>query len=66
MGVQLVCSLWSSYRSNGLGIKTKLITPHDEYLALGLDSEERMKNYRSMFQYDIDEAVLTDIAKRLK
>ena len=38
---------WSSYRCNGEGIKSKLITPHDEYLSLGHSEEIRLANYRS-------------------
>ncbi|GAB3093705.1 hypothetical protein GCM10027217_06050 [Pseudomaricurvus hydrocarbonicus] len=41
---------WSSYQYNAVGRKIELITPHDEYLALGVDDQERQANYRSLFR----------------
>lgn len=40
---------WSSYRANALMIPSKLITPHQQYLALGKNSEQRSRCYRSLF-----------------
>jgi putative transposase len=40
---------WSSYHSNGLGVKSKLITAHQEYLSLGRTEPDRLANYRSFF-----------------
>lgn len=37
--------LWSSYRSNALGERNELITPHAEYLRLGRTTEERRSSY---------------------
>lgn len=46
---------WSSHGCNGFGIKSKLVTPHPQYLALGSTEEVRLKNYRSLFQGHNDE-----------
>ena len=40
---------WSSYRRNGLLLENNLITPHGEYQQLGRDDQERVKNYRLLF-----------------
>lgn len=53
--------VWSSYRSNGLGVASKLVTPHEIYLALGETEEERLRNYRAMFQYQLPGNVLKEI-----
>lgn len=44
---------WSSYRSNGLGVGSSLLTPHPEYLALG-DSSSRLANYRALFSAHVE------------
>lgn len=40
---------WSSYAGNALGEACPLITPHDEYRALGRDEPERQAVYRDLF-----------------
>jgi putative transposase len=45
---------WSSYGCNGLGMKSKLLTPHQQYLALGSTERERLENYRSLFHHPND------------
>ncbi|MFT7460666.1 MAG: putative transposase [Planctomycetota bacterium] len=52
---------WSSYRSNGLGIPSKLITPHECYLRLGKTTNERLENYRELFRIQLGEDTLKDI-----
>lgn len=52
---------WSSYRCNGQGIPSKLMTPHAEYLGLGQTEEERLENYRSFFIGQVRPEVLTQI-----
>ena len=52
---------WSSYQSNGLGIKSKLVTPHQQYLNLGESVEERLDNYRSFFIGQVHPDILTQI-----
>jgi len=45
---------WSSYRCNALGVKSSVCKPHDEYLALGDNVEERLSAYRALFDAHID------------
>jgi putative transposase len=53
--------VWSSYRSNGLGLASSLMTPHEEYLALGKTMDDRLENYRAMFRTHMDKALVTQI-----
>lgn len=46
---------WSSYRVNALGAEDELLTPHEEYLALGPTAEERQLAYRALFATGVDE-----------
>jgi len=52
---------WSSYRSNALGIRSKLVTPHPVYLSLGSTKASRLLNYRALFGSSVDEELLLDI-----
>jgi putative transposase len=52
---------WSSYRINGFGIESKLLTPHRLYEQLGRSKLERLKNYRDLFQDHVDGELLQDI-----
>ena len=56
---------WSSYQTNALGVKSKLCTPHEEYLRLGSNKEERLSNYRSLFKTQIDNVLIKDIRDSL-
>lgn len=40
---------WSSYHYNVYGRVIQLITPHNLYLPLGKEKEERQKQYRPLF-----------------
>ena len=40
---------WSSYRYNGLGESSQLITPHDTYTGLGETGRRRRAAYRALF-----------------
>ncbi len=55
---------WSSYQMNGLGEVSYLCTPHQEYLSLGKDADERQRNYREYLFQNIDEEVLKEIQTR--
>lgn len=46
---------WSSYRANALGKEDQLLTPHDQYSALGLTAEARQQSYRDLFASEVDE-----------
>lgn len=45
---------WSSHRSNAHGVRTTLVTPHEEYLRLGRDSDDRRQAYRALFDVPLD------------
>lgn len=55
--------VWSSYQCNALGKESDLLNKHELYLALGNDSEEQIRNYRSFFQSHVDDRLLDDIRK---
>lgn len=52
---------WSSYGSNALGVETKLQTPHEEYLRLGKNKEERQEAYRGLFKVQVGKELLKEI-----
>lgn len=56
---------WSSYQVNGLGVVSKLCSPHDLYLALGNSRQERLANYRSLFELHVDGDLLTEVRHAL-
>jgi putative transposase len=52
---------WSSYSANAHGTHDDLITPHEEFVALGKDPDERHAAYRAMFATELSERILTEI-----
>lgn len=46
---------WSSYRSNAMGHHDDLLSPHDKYIELGVDSKMRQQTYRQLFSCHADE-----------
>ena len=52
---------WSSYQVNGLGKKSKLCTPHQEYLALGKNPIERQTSYRNLITSEVEGGLLKEI-----
>ncbi|MEQ1533568.1 MAG: transposase [Sideroxydans sp.] len=52
---------WSSYRSNGLGQPSDILTPHPLYLSLGITDEERQSAYRALFRAQLDDHAISDI-----
>ena len=52
---------WSSYRSNALGLTSKLLTPHDMYLKLGAVVDQRCAAYRELFAGHLDDQVIDRI-----
>jgi len=52
---------WSSYAANAEGKPVAWLTPHGEYLALGLDDERRRAAYRGLFATELDQQLLRDI-----
>ena len=52
---------WSSYAANAEGKPVSGITPHGEYLALGLDEENRRAAYRGLFASELEPQLLREI-----
>ena len=52
---------WSSYHANGLGRADALLTPHEEYLRLGRNDQDRREAYRALFRAHVDEALMEEI-----
>jgi REP-associated tyrosine transposase len=52
---------WSSYAANGEGKPVAWITPHGEYLALGLEDGARRAAYRALFETELDRELLREI-----
>ena len=49
---------WSSYQSNALGKTDPILSPHDLYLQLGRDPQERQDSYRLLFEQNIEPRLL--------
>lgn len=49
---------WTSYRTNGLGQPSTILTPHTLFMALGEDDAARQKAYRALFRAQLDKAAL--------
>ena len=56
---------WSSYAINALGVESKLQTPHPEYLALGKSNNERLRNYRDLFNAHVETDRLKEIRENI-
>ena len=54
---------WSSYRINGQGESSRLITPHKLYQQLGETAETRTAAYRELFRYQLDPGLIDEIRK---
>jgi putative transposase len=52
---------WSSYKSNALGIESGLVKPHDIYLSLGSDEDQRLQAYRALFDEVITGDQITEL-----
>jgi len=52
---------WSSYACNAEGKENPLISPHEVYLKLGENNEERQNNYRETFRASIETQELNKI-----
>lgn len=52
---------WSSYRANAFGESTDWIRPIAEYMALGMNPEERQAAYRELFRLQLGANVLDEI-----
>lgn len=56
---------WSSYRANMGLLASRLVAPHEEYLALGRHEEERHAAYRALFPTELDPVDLDEIRSAL-
>ncbi|MES9901903.1 MAG: transposase [Sedimenticola sp.] len=54
---------WSSYGANAWGDKSDLVTPHEKYLSLGSNKEERYWRYRELFSVNLNDQDLHNIRK---
>lgn len=52
---------WTSYRTNGLGQPSAILTPHPLYMALGENDSARQGAYRALFRSQLDRAAVDDI-----
>jgi len=52
---------WTSYHANAQGKADPLITPHEQYLRLGLSHTELREAYRALFKAHLDEEVVSQI-----
>ena len=55
--------MWSSYSANALGVKSRLLTPHALYLALGDTEEDRCASYQKLFAGHLDDKLLDNIRR---
>lgn len=54
---------WSSYRANGQGEPSGLVTPHPLYNDIGHDKTEQTSAYRELFRYDLEPGEIDKIRK---
>ena len=52
---------WSSYRTNALGALSDVCAPHQEYLALGSNANERQRAYRALFRNHVEKDLVEEI-----
>jgi len=52
---------WSSYGFNALNKKDDVICPHELYLKLGQEVDERTRTYRELFRHHMDDKLLNEI-----
>jgi putative transposase len=48
-----------------LGVESQLQTPHPEYLALGKSKNERLNNYRDLFNAHVGTDLLNEIRENI-
>lgn len=58
--------LWSSYRVNGMGAKSALISPHRTWMRLGRSTKERAQMYRSLIGLPLEEGMESEIRSGVK
>lgn len=58
--------LWSSFRANASSTPTALLTEHADYAALGETSDSRCRDYRKLFECELDDEQLMDVRSSLQ
>jgi putative transposase len=56
---------WSSYGTNAAGKPSDFLIPHYQYLALGREDNERLRNYEALFQGEMTAVELKQIRDTL-
>jgi putative transposase len=49
---------WSSYRANGQGEPSDMISPHEQYLKISPNKQDRESGYRGLFRYQLDAGLI--------
>lgn len=52
---------WSSFRFNGEGGVNHMLSPHREYLRLGISDIDRQLNYKALFEAHLEPGILEEI-----
>jgi len=52
---------WSSYLANGEEVPSRLLRPHEEYLALGRQEDERRAAYQALFRSELEPKEVEEI-----
>jgi len=52
---------WSSYLANAEGVEDRLTSPHQEFLALGVERDARRRAYKDLFSSALESPLLTRI-----
>jgi putative transposase len=58
--------LWSSYRHNACGDDDSLVSPHPQYVALGMSRDARCAAYRALFATDVEPGVVATLRASLR
>ena len=51
----------SSFRFNGEGEENAMLSPHSEYLRLGMSASHRQLNYKALFDAHLEPCILDEI-----
>lgn len=57
---------WSSFRHNAYGAVDRVVTPHPQYDALGVESDARCAAYRALFDTELESNVVAAIRADLR
>lgn len=54
---------WSSHRANATGAADPLVVPHEVYLSLGRDGDERQAAYRGLFASALAQDAINELRR---